>query len=266
MLQILETRDLPLRDIPLETTDIGGKALGLFQLRETDVDVPDFAVAPLHTILGQTKGQLDPTVEKFLSGRARDSRFAIRSSMCIEDTDLGACAGLGKTALNVSGCDDIARALSAVASSFGSSEVTAYVEHLRSRFACDEVTSRAGSVIIQDMIDPVFSGVMFTCNPLTGDRSQIKIDATCGACRNVVDGMATVHACFDRLSGDVVKKGPDAPALSRDRQMALCKLADHLDQQIGPRVDVEFGFVAGPAMEERLMVLQARPITALRAQ
>ena len=47
------------------------------------------------------------------------------------------------------------------------------------------------AVVVQQMVDAEFAGVMFTANPVTGDGDEIVIDASSGLGEAVVSGLVT---------------------------------------------------------------------------
>lgn len=239
---------------------LGGKVSGLVRARVAGFDVPDFVAIPVGDVAHMCPDDLGPQAEQFLNARGRSTNrdgFAVRSSMAIEDRSRGSAAGLGQTELNIIGRQNLLAAFRRVAASFHADVVQNY--------ACQmgrPPYQSTGAIVLQDMVKPSLSGVLFTCDPLTGDPSRIHIDAVCGPCRRVVDGFATIHAVVDRLTNAATAKGPSAKALTPKHITKLIDLVDRHDAQIGLRHDIEFAFVGSSAP----IVLQSRPVTATAQQ
>lgn len=117
------------------------------------------------------------------------------------------------------------------------------------------------AVILQEMVRPEVSGVLFTCDPLTADPSQLSVEATAGPCHEVVEGWATAVAMIDRLTGATRRGGSRAEILTRTRLDALMDLADRHDAAVGLRADIEFAFLRDDTGRETLTLLQSRPVT-----
>ncbi|KIC48067.1 hypothetical protein RA29_17910 [Tateyamaria sp. ANG-S1] len=104
--------------------------------------------------------------------------------------------------------------------------------------------------------------MLFTCDPLTGDPSQVRIEAAYGACRQVVDGYAMVKTVVDRLTGARMVSGEDGRILPPRRIDALLEVALRHDAEFGLRHDIEFAFADDTRTgEEYLTLLQSRPVT-----
>ena len=111
---------------------------------------------------------------------------AVRSSATAEDLPDASFAGQQDTYLWIRGVDDVLEHVRRCIASLYTSRAIAYRK--RMGFAQDEV---AISVGVQKMVDAYTAGVMFTLNPVTGDRSAIVIDANFGFGESVVSGEVT---------------------------------------------------------------------------
>lgn len=155
---------------------IGGKAHGLLSLRRNGMEVPDFAIVPAAEAARAEPGDLGDLAEAFLAGRQSGVGFAVRSSSSIEDRAASAGAGLGLTVLNVAGRAPLVDAMHRVANSLETPAMVAYWAWLGSAGRAKRGVL-GDAVILQEMIRPEVSGVLFTCNPLTADPSQLCIEA-----------------------------------------------------------------------------------------
>lgn len=103
-----------------------------------------------------------------------DRAYAVRSSANLEDSDAHSFAGQFKTMLDVQGPDGVLQAVWAVWASAATPQVRSYL----SRRSLDESALNM-AVIVQEMVKPVFSGVAFSRNPLTGLRETV-VEAVAG--------------------------------------------------------------------------------------
>jgi len=204
---------------------------------------------------------------------------AVRSSATAEDLPGAAFAGQQDTFLNVVGEETVIKAVADCWASLWTDRAIAY----RRRQGIDphEV---AIAVVVQRMVPADAAGVMFTANPVTGERSEIVVDANPGLGEAVVSGRVTPeHYVLDRKGavrsfapggGEVVvtpdagggtreqpgSRSPD-PSLTADQLRALADLGRKAQDLFGRPQDMEWA-LAG----DRIHVLQSRPMTALPPQ
>ena len=108
---------------------------------------------------------------------------AARSSAVAEDAADASFAGMQSTFLWLRGADEALAGVRRCWASYFNAEALAY----RARHG-----GAAGmSVAVQFMVDARVAGVMFTLNPVTGDRSSLAIDASYGLGVTVVGGEVT---------------------------------------------------------------------------
>ena len=110
---------------------------------------------------------------------------AVRSSATAEDLPDASFAGQHDTVLDVTGADDLLAAVATCWASLHSARAVAYRE--AHGIAHDTVRM---AVVVQRMVDAEVSGVLFTANPLTGNRTEMMVDAAPGLGTAVVDGAA----------------------------------------------------------------------------
>ena len=202
---------------------------------------------------------------------------AVRSSATAEDLPDLSFAGQQDTYLNVTGEDDLLKAVVSCWSSLWTARAIGY--RLRNRIPQEDV---ALAVIVQEMVPSDVSGVLFTANPLTGLRSETVIDATFGLGEALVSGQVEPdHYVVDTPGNRIASKRLGSKEIStrgksgggvetkREDQSGLQALTDEQILQlaeVGRSIQHEYGFpqdVEWAFADGKLYVLQARPITSL---
>ena len=109
---------------------------------------------------------------------------AVRSSATTEDLEDASFAGLHDTYLNITGDENLLEAVRACWASLWTPRAISYRLHHQ---IPDEEANIA--VVVQEMVQAESSGVLFTANPLTGQRRETVINATYGLGEALVSGM-----------------------------------------------------------------------------
>lgn len=202
---------------------------------------------------------------------------AVRSSATAEDLPEMSFAGQQDTYLNILGKDELLKAVIRCWGSLWTARAIGY--RSRNRISHDEV---ALAVVVQAMVQSEASGVLFTANPLTGNRGETVIDATFGLGEALVSGQVEPdHYIVETNSGHILQKTLGAKALAIRGQVGggtVTQQEDAATQQalpddviqeltdLGRRVaelygspqDLEWGRAEG-----QLYLLQSRAITSL---
>ncbi|WP_275888279.1 PEP/pyruvate-binding domain-containing protein, partial [Nonomuraea lactucae] len=111
---------------------------------------------------------------------------AVRSSATAEDLPGAAFAGQQDTFLNVVGEEALVDAVRRCWASLWNERAVAY----RRRLGVGDEGVRI-AVVVQSMVEAETAGVMFTADPVTGDRSRIVVEAGSGLGEAVVSGLVT---------------------------------------------------------------------------
>ncbi len=242
---------------------IGGKAASLAAL----VEIPGVRVPAWFTIPAGSEMTSDEILAKY--DRLGGGPVAVRSSGLDEDGVESSFAGQHDTFLFVER-DGLIEAVARCRRSAHSERATAY------RAALGLGAPGPIAVVVQKMIDGAVSGVMFTADAASGDRTKMTITSTWGLGEGVVSGRLacdTFYVTGEHVDRDLVDKTQairrggevDVPEADRarasltDEQLAtLAKLGRTVEAAMGYPVDIEWTFDAtGP------WLLQARPITKL---
>lgn len=177
--------------------------------------------------------------------------WAVRSCALEEDGRLSH-AGLHDSVLDVDEAG-LARAVRQVWASLWSDRAVLY----RAELGLDPDAS-AMAVLLQPMVPGRVSGVLFTASPL--HEGQAVVEAAAGSARGVVDDAAALHrVVVERGSGRVLAESGSA-VLDAAGVQRLLQVGAQVEALVGAPQDVEW------TMDEAgVVVLQARPVTTLRA-
>jgi len=209
-----------------------------------------------------------------------DTRVAVRSSATAEDLAGASFAGQQATYLNIAGADAVVEAVKSCWASLFEPQAIAY----RARAGFDQLAVKM-AVVVQAMVQSERSGVMFTINPVTGDSSQMVIEAVYGLGEACVSGQVTPDTyivdkaslaaversiseqdrqlVFDAAAGSDVWQEIEAaarsqPKVSEEQLVELSRLGLRIEEHYGAPQDIEWALAGG-----ELYSLQARPVTTI---
>jgi len=112
--------------------------------------------------------------------------FAVRSSATAEDLPTASFAGQQDTYLNIIGKEEILKYISKCWASLFTDRAVIY--RVQNGFDHRQVSL---SVIIQKMVFPQASGILFTADPVTSNRKALSIDAGFGLGEAFVSGLVS---------------------------------------------------------------------------
>jgi phosphoenolpyruvate synthase/pyruvate phosphate dikinase len=145
---------------------------------------------------------LEKTLRDAYSGLGEDVGVAVRSSATAEDLPTASFAGQQETYLNVIGFDAVVESVRRCWASLWTDRAVAY----RSTLSLDPRTVKL-AVVIQRLVNPRVSGVLFTANPLSGRRHETVIDASFGLGEAIVSGSVNPdHFVVDAGSGGIFER------------------------------------------------------------
>ncbi len=142
------------------------------------------------------------------------SAFAIRSSATAEDLPFASFAGQQDSFLNIKGADSILQHISRCWGSLFTERAATY--RLRNGFDHRKIQM---AVVVQQMVNPISSGILFTADPVSGNRKTTSIEAIRGLGEALVSGQVNADVYTVR-DGVVVAKSVSAidPKQSRTTQ------------------------------------------------
>ncbi len=212
-----------------------------------------------------------------------DLPVAVRSSATAEDLPGASFAGQQDTFLWVVGSDDVIAYVKRCWSSLYTARAIAY--RIEQGYEHEKVYM---SVCIQKMVNARAAGVMFTLNPINGDRSKVAIDASWGLGEAVASGEVTPdNYLVDKIAmkiarrtvsskvieyranpserrverSEVPEDRRDAPCLSDEEILALTRLARDVEAHHGRPQDLEWAIDVDLEPPGNILLLQSRPET-----
>ena len=219
------------------------------------------------------KGDIIAAWEMF----GEEHAYAVRSSATAEDLPTASFAGQQETYLNIRGPEQLLEAVQKCWASLFTDRAIVYRVH--NGFGHSAVSL---SVVVQQMVFPDVSGIMFTADPVTGHRQTVSIDAGFGLGEAMVSGIVSADL-YQVRNGQIVRKQIAAkekavypahgggtevtdllPAMRRKQTLSdnaileLAGLGQRIEKHYGLEQDIEW-CLAG----DRFFILQSRPITSL---
>ena len=182
-----------------------------------------------------------------------DGRVAVRSSAVAEDSEAASYAGQQETYLFVDGAEEVCRRVVDCWGSFFSERALFY----RSQKGSLEDLRMA--VVVQRMVDPEKSGVLFTVDPVKRRRDRMVVEAVRGIGEQVVSGEVTPdHYSLDRKGKLKRQRVVDERVLDEEELSRLGELGRQLEDRHGVAQDIEWAIVG-----EEIFLLQSRPVTTM---
>ncbi|MCJ8014771.1 phosphoenolpyruvate synthase [Paenibacillus sp. KQZ6P-2] len=136
----------------------------------------------------------------YLSRYGEEHAYAVRSSATAEDLPHASFAGQQDTYLNIIGIDAILQHISKCWASLFTDRAVIY--RMQNGFDHSQVYL---SVIVQRMVFPQASGILFTADPITSNRKLLSIDASYGLGEALVSGLVSADG-YKVQEGEIVDK------------------------------------------------------------
>ncbi|GAB2857471.1 phosphoenolpyruvate synthase [Lentzea nigeriaca] len=179
--------------------------------------------------------------------------YAVRSSATAEDLPGASFAGQQDTYLNVVGAAEILRHISRCWASLFTERAVTY--RLRNGYDHRKVTM---AVVVQRMVSPRASGVLFTADPVTSNRKVAGVEAIFGLGEDLVSGLVNPDS-YQVRDGEVVARAVAAePTLTDAQVVRLVDLGRRIEAHFGRPQDIEWCLA-----DDEFQIVQSRPITTL---
>lgn len=207
----------------------------------------------------------------------KEKAYAVRSSATAEDLPGASFAGQQETYLNILGQDQLLDSIRRCWASLYTDRAITY--RAKNGFDHRQVFL---SVVVQEMVFPDVSGIMFTADPISGNREVTSIDASFGLGEALVSGLVSADlyqvrggqiiqkkiskkkiAIYSISEGGTITKDlaleqQQAQALADERILELTELGNKIEKHYGTEQDIEWCLANG-----KFYIVQSRPITSL---
>ncbi|MFE4143936.1 phosphoenolpyruvate synthase [Peribacillus sp. YIM B13472] len=216
-------------------------------------------------------------VAHYLSQFGDEHAYAVRSSATAEDLPHASFAGQQDTYLNIIGVDAILQHISKCWASLFTDRAVIY--RMQNGFDHSQVYL---SVIVQRMVFPQASGILFTADPITSNRKLLSIDASFGLGEALVSGLVSAD-CYKVQEDEIVEKmiatkklaiyglkegGTQTQQIDPDQQKTQTLTEQQILQlaRIGKQIEAYFGCpqdIEWCLVDDAFYIVQSRPITTL---
>ena len=203
--------------------------------------------------------------------------YAVRSSATAEDLPHASFAGQQDTYLNIIGKEAILQHISKCWASLFTDRAVIY--RMQNGFDHSQVHL---SVIVQRMVFPQVSGILFTADPITSNRKLLSIDASYGLGEALVSGLVSAD-CYKVQEEEIVDKmiatkklaiygrkegGTETQQIDPDQQKTQTLTEQQILQlaRIGKQIEAYFGCpqdIEWCLIDDTFYIVQSRPITTL---
>ncbi|MFI0982237.1 rifamycin-inactivating phosphotransferase [Streptomyces sp. NPDC021093] len=222
-------------------------------------------------------GDVAAAITRALTDLGEQAACAVRSSATAEDLPTASFAGQQDSYLNVVGPTAILQHVSRCWASLFTERAVTY----RRRNGIDDRTVLM-AVVVQRMVFPDAAGVLFTADPVTGNRKVATVDAGFGLAEALVSGLVNPDVYRVR-DGEVVDRSiaakeravqalpgggtrevavdarqQEQPALTDAQVVRLVRLGRRIEAHFGRPQDIEWCLV-----DDGFRIVQSRPITTL---
>ncbi|MES2625383.1 MAG: rifamycin-inactivating phosphotransferase [Pseudomonadota bacterium] len=212
-----------------------------------------------------------------LTRHGEQAAYAVRSSATAEDLPTASFAGQQDTYLNVVGPSEVLRHVSSCWASLFTERAVTY--RVRNGFDHRRVQM---AVVVQQMIFPQASGILFTADPVTGNRKISTVDASFGLGEALVSGLVNPDtyrvrdnkiiartiatkrfAIYATPEGGTQEQVIEAeqqgqPALTDAQVIRLVQLGRLIEAHFGRPQDIEWCL-----LDDNFEIVQSRSITTL---
>ena len=267
------------RRIVAEAPSIGDRLDRLSRLEPDDREAIRALSAEIRRTLERIAipDDLAAAITGALSRLGERTACAVRSSATAEDSPSASFAGQQDTYLNVVGPAAILRHVSRCWASLFTERAVTY--RLRNGFEHRKVQM---AVVVQRMVFPRASGLLFTADPVTGNRKAASVEAGFGLGEALVSGavnadvynvrdgevvartVATKRLAIHASSGGgtqeraIEPERQNEPALTDAQVVRLARLGRRIEAHFGRPQDIEWCLD-----DDDFQIVQSRPITTL---
>ena len=215
------------------------KANNLIKLKENGFNVPKFDIIKWE----DRNKEIDITKYK--------GKYAIRSSCNLEDNIDNSFAGQFDTYLNIKD-KDINKKVQDCFNSINNKNIIDYLNKKNIN-----ISNIKMDVIIQEMVESDYSGVLFTSNP-SGLINESVIVVGKGLGNNIVEDKIDTTTYYYNITDNVYYYEGKKDYLNKESIEELINISNKLKEVFGDYLDIEYAI-----KNNKIFILQVRPITTL---
>ena len=215
------------------------KANNLIKLKENGFNVPKFDIIKWE----DRNKEIDITKYK--------GKYAIRSSCNLEDNIENSFAGQFDTYLNIKD-KDINKKVQDCFNSINNKNIIDYLNKKNIN-----ISNIKMDVIIQEMVESDYSGVLFTSNP-NGLINESVIVVGKGLGNNIVEDKIDTTTYYYNITDNVYYYEGKKDYLNKESIEELINISNKLKEVFGDYLDIEYAI-----KNNKIFILQVRPITTL---
>ncbi|MCE6988657.1 phosphoenolpyruvate synthase [Dyadobacter sp. CY323] len=223
----------------------------------------------------------DEIVRK-LAKFGENNAFAVRSSATAEDLPTASFAGQQDTYLNIIGKESILKHIRKCWASLFTDRAVIY--RIQNGTLAGDFDHRNVqlSVVVQEMVFPQVAGILFTADPVNGNRKVLSIDASFGLGEALVSGLVNAdnykvregeitekHVSTKQMAVNALKEGgtmeqeieparQKEQALTDEQILELARIGRQIEAHFGNPQDIEWCL-----SDDVFYIVQSRPITTL---
>lgn len=179
--------------------------------------------------------------------------YAVRSSATAEDLAAASFAGQQDSFLDVAGADEVVRHVKRCWASLFTERAVAY--RLRKGFDHRQIHM---AVVVQHMVPAQAAGVLFTADPVSGNRKVTTVEAVVGLGDALVSGQADANLYTVRDARVEASIRGQQPVLTDPQVLRLAGLGRRVERHFGHPQDIEWCL-----LDDDFHLVQARPVTTL---
>jgi phosphoenolpyruvate synthase/pyruvate phosphate dikinase len=265
--------------IMAEAPSIGDRLDRLSRLEPDDREAIRALSAEIRGAIEETAlaDDLAAAIVRPLARLGEHAAYAVRSSATAEDLPTVSFAGQQDTYLNVVGPEAILQHIRRCWASLFTERAVTY----RLRNGIDQRKVHM-AVVVQQMVFPRASGILFTADPVSGNRKVTSVEATFGLGETLVSGLVNADV-FKVRDGEIVARSistkqlaiyaspaggtreeaieperQNDPALTDAQVVRLAQLGRRIEAHFVCPQDIEWCLV-----DDGFQIVQSRPITTL---
>ncbi|MBJ7947479.1 MULTISPECIES: phosphoenolpyruvate synthase [Bacillus cereus group] len=217
------------------------------------------------------------SVAHYLSRFGNEHAYAVRSSATAEDLPYASFAGQQDTYLNIIGKEAVLQHVRKCWASLFTDRAVIY--RMQNGFDHNQVSI---CVVVQKMVFPVASGILFTADPITSNRKVLSIDASFGLGEALVSGLVSADN-YKVKEDEIVEKviatkklaiygrkegGTETKKIAPNQQKVQTLIEQQILQlaRIGRQVEAYFDSpqdIEWCLVDDTFYIVQSRPITTL---